>query len=157
MPFIKKSIEYGHNITTGYIERWIYHVNPLTHGDFRKYLDETDREMLDSENELLKKGEKISKVVFDKIYLLIKNMCNAISFAVCKGDSHIKDYITFQLFGVDIAVDDKLEPKVMEVNIGPNLATHDGRDSDIKHMVVRDILKVLKVIPDNDNNFIKLI
>lgn len=155
MPFVKNSLSMGHNITTGYIERWIYNVNPLTHTDFKQYLDDKNRELIPSEKEILGKGI-ISEIVFNKIYSLITNVINAISFSVCK-DSHIKDYLTFQLFGVDVAVDDKLESKIMEVNIGPNLATHDKRDSDIKHMIVRDILKVLKVVPDNDNGFIKLV
>ncbi|QKF93836.1 tubulin-tyrosine ligase/tubulin polyglutamylase [Fadolivirus algeromassiliense] len=156
MPFIKGSKTFGNNITTGYIERWIYHVNPLTHTDFRTYLDDNKRDMTDIEKDTIKNGGKLSEIVFNRINLLITNIVNAISFAVCQ-DSHIKNYITFQLFGVDIAVDNRLEPKVMEVNIGPNLATHDKRDSDVKHMVVRDIFKTLKIVPDIDNNFIKIL
>lgn len=156
MPFKKNTLEFGPNVTTGYIERWIYQVNPLTHGDFKKYLDSKDRELIPAEKEIIKNGGVISKVVFDRIYSLISDVINAISFSVCKG-THIQDYISFQLFGVDIAVDDKLNSKIIEVNIGPNLATHDGRDSEVKHTVVRDILKVLKIVPDVNNGFIKIV
>ena len=75
---------------------------------------------------------------------------------LCK-DGPLKDNITFQLFGVDIALDDKLYPKIMEVNVGPNLATHDKKDSIVKHKVVRDIFKVLQIVPNKDNDFDKII
>ena len=35
--FKENTIEAGPNITTGYVDRWIYDVHPLTHEDFRKY------------------------------------------------------------------------------------------------------------------------
>ena len=42
-PFVQNGLSDGPNITTGYIERWIYHVNPLTHDDFRNYFDDKKR------------------------------------------------------------------------------------------------------------------
>lgn len=138
MPFKTNSLKDGNNITTGYIERWIYHVNPLTHGDFRNYL-----------------GDK-SNDVFNRIYELIKKVIQSADDKLCH-DSHLKQYITFQLFGVDIALNNKLLPQIMEVNVGPNLGVHDDRDSAIKHSVIKDVLKTLKVVPDNDNGFIKII
>jgi len=140
MPFEKNSQKDGNNITTGYIERWIYHINPLTHNDFKQYLDTHNQN---------------SKIVYNRIYDLIRKVINACD-KLCK-DGPLKEYITFQLFGVDIALDDKLYPKIMEVNVGPNLATHDERDSDVKHKVVRDIFKVLQIVPNKDNGFDKII
>ena len=137
MPFKTNSLKDGNNITTGYIERWIYHVNPLTHGDFRKHLGNESNE------------------VFNRIYELIKKVIKSVDGKLCY-DSHLKQYITFQLFGVDIALNNKMMPQIMEVNVGPNLGIHDNRDSQIKHTVIRDILKVLKVVPDGDNGFIRL-
>lgn len=157
MPFEKNTSKVWSNITTGYIERWIYHVNPLTHDDFRQYLDNHDnRTLIEPEKELINSHKIISQTVFTRIYDLIKDIVLAMDKNIC-NESKLKQYISFQLFGADIALDDHLNPKVMEFNIGPNLATHDGRDSEIKHMVVRDIFKVLKVVPDSDNGFIKLI
>lgn len=140
MPFEKNSQKDGNNITTGYIERWIYDVNPLTHNDFKKYLDT---------------HQQNSKLVYDRIYDLIRKVIIACD-KLCKNGP-LKDYITFQLFGFDIALDDKLYPKIMEVNIGPNLETHDKRDSDAKHKVVRDIFKILQIVPNKDNMFDKII
>ena len=138
MPFKQHSMTEGNNITTGYIERWIYDVNPLTHGDFRKHLDSK------------------SDDTFNKIYELISKVIKSVDNKLCQ-DSHLQTYITFQLFGVDIALNNKLNPQIMEVNVGPNLGIHDDRDSEIKHMVIRDILKILKVVDDTDHNFIKIL
>ena len=156
MPFSKNTLKMWSNVTTGYIDRWIYHINPLTHEDFRNYLDNHDRELNDVEKDLIKNGKKISEDVFSKIYNLIKEIIIATNKKMC-NDSKLKDYISFQLFGADIALDDKLNPKIMEFNIGPNLATHDGKDSEIKHMVVRDILKTINLIPNTDNGFMQFI
>ncbi|AYV76873.1 MAG: tubulin-tyrosine ligase family protein [Barrevirus sp.] len=161
VSFVKGSKDFATNVTTGYIERWIYKVNPLTHDDFRKYLDdpETDRVLLDKEIDLIKNKNKISDVVFKRIYELLEQVVKAVERTVCKG-THLENNITFQLFGVDIAVSDTLEPKIIEINIGPNLGTHDGRDSEIKHKVVRDIFKVLKITPksekEDNGGFIQL-
>lgn len=156
MPFQKNSSKFATNITTGYIERWIYKVNPLTHEDFRNYLDDRNRDLIASEKELIKGNQQISKVVFDRIYDMLKKVVDSISDKVCHG-SQLENYVTFQLFGADVAVDDKMNAKIIEVNIGPNLGTHDGRDSELKHRVVRDIFKVLKIVPDDKNGFIQII
>jgi hypothetical protein len=138
MPFQKNSQKNGTNVTTGYIERWIYHVNPLTHGDFRKYLGEKHEE------------------VFNRIYELIRKVIQATDDKICQ-DSHLKPYVTFQLFGVDIALNNKLIPQIMEVNVGPNLETLDPRDAEVKGSVFRDLLKLLNVVPNENNNFIRII
>lgn len=157
MPFVKNTLKMWSNVTTGYIDRWIYHINPLTHEDFRQYLDNPNRELIDPEKDLLEQNKIISEEVFSRIYNLIKEIIIATDKNIC-NESKLKDYISFQLFGADIALDDKLNPKIMEFNIGPNLATHDGRDSEIKHAIVRDIFKTIKIVPDNiDNGFIRLI
>ena len=156
VPFKKDSNKFNSNITTGYIERWIYKVNPLTHQDYRTYLDDHNRELISSEKEIINSGQQLSQVVFSKIYDLLGKVVDSVKHSVCNG-THLQNHITFQLFGADIAVDDKMNPKIIEVNIGPNLGTHDGRDSELKHRVVRDIFKVLKIVPNEGNGFIQII
>lgn len=156
MPFEKGSSKMWSNITTGYIERWIYHINPLSHEDFRKYLDNNNRPMTQSELEVLKANKQMSEVVFSRIYDLIKTIVLALDGNICY-ESKLKQHISFQLFGADVAIDDNLEPKIMEFNIGPNLGIHDEEDREIKHKVVQDIFKTLKIVPDIDNGFIQLI
>lgn len=156
MPFQKQSLKWGHNITTGYIERWIYHINPLTHNDFRNYLDDNNRKLSSEEQKIINSNQQISKIVFARINDLIREVIYSMETKLCQG-SQLQNYITFQLFGFDIALDENLYPKIMEVNVGPNLKTHDKRDGEIKHRVVRDIFKTIKVVPDIDNGYVKII
>ena len=155
-PFKRNTLNWSNNITTGYIERWIYKVNPLTHSDFKNYLDNYDRPLLEAEKMLIENNKKISETVFNRIYNLIVMVVKALDHKLCVG-SHLEKNITFQLFGFDIAVDDKLYPKIIEVNVGPNLKLHDERDSEVKHAVIRDLFKVLKIVPDENNKYIKLL
>lgn len=156
MPFIKKSLEDGPNITTGYIERWIYHVNPLTHNDFKTYLDDDDRSKTKPELDIINHGSKLSNIVFDRIRDLLIQVFKSFDQVVCVG-SQLDKFVTFQLFGVDIAIDDHLNPMVIECNKGPNIEAHDQHDGELKHKVIRDILKILKLIPDEDNGYIRII
>lgn len=155
-PFKKGSLETGPNITTGYIERSVYETNPLTHKDFQKYLDNPQRCLTNIESMYLNSGVQLSRLVFNRIYTLITRTCQAYEGVMCQG-SRFEENITFQLFGVDIAVNDKLEPQIIEFNIGPNLATFDDQDKKIKYKAVEDILKLLKIIPRSDHSYIRLI
>lgn len=58
VAFQKNSKEIGPNVTTGYIDRWIYEQNPLTHADFRNYLDRTDRNLILGEQNIRNQGLK---------------------------------------------------------------------------------------------------
>ena len=78
VPFKKNSSNFDTNVTTGYIERWIYKVNPLTHQDFRNYLDDHNRDLLESEKEIIRGNQKLSKVVFDRVYELLKKVVVAV-------------------------------------------------------------------------------
>lgn len=162
MPFKQGVIDEGPNITTGYIERWIYKINPLTHKDFQKYLDDPNRRLTIPEQKIINSYStkdgfhiKLSEVVFDKIYSLIAETCQAFDGVMCQG-SKFENNITFQLFGVDIALNNKLHPQIIEFNLGPNLATFDDQDKEIKYNVVEDIFKIMKVIP-GEHNYIRLI
>ena len=76
--------------------------------------------------------------------------------SICMNDK-IKKNISFQLFGADIALSDTLVPKLMEINKGPDLGAKDIRDSEVKHSVVTDMFKVIKIINDDDHNFIQVL
>jgi hypothetical protein len=151
VPFKKNSLTDECNITTGYIDRAVYEKNPLTHNDFRKYLDK-NRDLNKYENEIVNKGLVLSDVIFNRINNSIKKIMLAIQPAIC-NERKLSDSIAFQLFGVDIALSDSLIPKIMEANKGPDLGTKDGRDSHVKHKVVEDMFKTVKLIDDNDNGF----
>lgn len=163
VPFRKNSLEDDVNITTGYIDRQVYIDNPLSHDDLRKYLDNPQRtNLLEIETEIRKQGLKISEVYFNRIFNVIKDVFIAFVGKISKksdGTTKFNDTnITFQLFGVDVGVSDELNPMIMEINKGPDLGAKDERDSNIKHGVIRDMLRVIKVVNNgNSNNFIQII
>jgi hypothetical protein len=140
-PFVKNSIDFWSNITTGYIDRWVYHINPLTHGDFRRYLNN--------------KGIS-SKNVFNNIYILLRDLMISADIQLCQQND-FKFCTTFQLFGIDIALDENLQPKIIECNKGPNLNVNDKRDGQLKKSLVKDIFKVLGIVKDGNHNFVKII
>ena len=154
-PFIKGTIRKGPNITTGYVERYVYQINPLTHGDLRKYLDDPDRNLNETETVVRNRNQKISDVVFNRIYKMLSMVVFAVKDQICQN-SNLKPYVTFQLFGCDVAFNDQLNPMIIEVNKGPDLGSKDERDGNVKMKVADDILKIIKVKPDLMNGFIKI-
>lgn len=166
VPFVKGSLKDGPNITTGYIDRYVYEINPLTLEDFKKYLDDYDRMLTPAEIEILENKQfgisevpnknLMSDIVFMRIYDLLRKVVIAVSETTCVN-SPLKDYLSFQLFGADVALNEDLHPQLMEVNKGPDLGSKDKRDGDLKHGVVTDIMKVLKIVKPYNNNFIKIL
>jgi hypothetical protein len=154
--FKPNSTDFGPNITTGYIDRWVYDVNPLTHQDFREYLDKNTRELTPVEQTVRNKGIKLSKYVFNNINELIKKVFSAFHGKIGNGEK-LYDHLSFQLFGVDVAIDENLNAKIMEVNKGPDLGSKDKRDGDLKKGLIKDMLKTINAIEnDDDNKFIKV-
>lgn len=156
-PWVKHSKELGPNITTGYIDRKVYEQNPLTHDDLRKYLDDPRRPLSEVEERIRDQGKKVSDVFFDKIYRLLAQVFVATSDKICDGDK-LRDAISFQQFGADVAMSDTLVPHVMEVNKGCNISPHSPEDAKVKEGFVRDTLRLIGAI-DNPgaNGFIKIV
>lgn len=126
------------NITTGYVDRSVYENNPLTLQDLRKYLNENNMKnnLFDKINELLK-----------KVILAYKDNINT--------NSDKKTY--FQLFGVDIFVNNNLEPLLMEINKGPDLGYKDDRDKNVKMKVVTDIFTLIGLTDETSVDFVKIV
>jgi len=148
--------ESGPNITTGYIDRKVYEENPLTHKDFRAYLDNHDRILSPAEINVLAHRQKISNHVFNSIYKLISTVVEGLDTKICQN-SKLDNVITFQLFGVDIAVNDQLQPQIMEINKGPDLGAKGPRDKKVKYGMVEDMLKIMKILPGINHGFIKVL
>ena len=143
------------NITTGYIDREVYEKNPLTLKDLKLYLDSESRPL--SEKEIkLKRYYLLSQYLFDNIHNLIKDV-----FYIFRNKIGVKEKLKqnkkFQLYGIDIAVNDDLSVKLMEINKGPDIGAKDKRDSELKHNLVRDTFKTVNLI-DNDskNDFVRI-
>lgn len=141
----------GPNITTGYIDRQVYVDNPLTHMDFKLYLDTKERELNEEEIYLLATRHKLSNYVFGSIYSLLGMVIAGIQSSICKKSSKLSNNTTFQLFGADVAVNNKLEPQIMEFNKGPDLDAKDERDKNVKMSVVKDMFNILGIIDTEKN------
>jgi hypothetical protein len=153
----------GPNITTGYIDRQVYIENPLTHMDFRTYLDTKERELNDEEIYLLATRHKLSNYVFGSIYSLLGMVIAGMQNSLCKKEGKLSRNTTFQLFGADVAINNKLEPQIMEFNKGPDLDAKDERDKNVKLTVIKDMFNLLDITSaettqlPSKNGFIKIL
>lgn len=143
------------NITTGYIDRQVYVENPLTHMDFRKWLDDPNRKLTNIESYMKKTYShiKLSEYIFSQIYEQL-----GFIFQTYETIVGTKTFgVSFQLYGVDVAINQDLKPMVMEINKGPDLGAKDGRDRELKMELGTDILKSVGLIPDVNNKFITVL
>jgi hypothetical protein len=134
----ENSMDFKRHITTGYIDRKIYDINPLSLDDFRNYLDN------------IKYG--LSKKWDTNVRNLMYHIIKASSVKICKN-YNLSHHTRFQLFGSDIASTSKLEAYLMEINKGPDLSAKDERDKKLKLEVQSD---VFNIINNNSNNFEKI-
>ena len=155
--FLKGSIEDKYNITTGYVDRWIYKVHPLTHTDFKKYLDSEHDNMISIEKNIRKQGLLVSDILFNRINKLISDVFVSFKGKACKSGTKLCDNITYQLFGADVSVNDKLVPQIIEINKGPDLGAKDERDGTIKQNLMRDVYKIMGGIKNNGTDFTQVL
>jgi len=141
VPFKKNSLEFDENITTGYIDRRVYDENPLTHDDMRSYLTINNYD---------------SKQFFDGANKIIHDVFIAFKGKMCKNQRFVNN-VTFQLFGVDMAVDDQLNCLCIEVNKGCDMGAKCERDSQVKQNVVSDVLTEIGLINKPNSDFVKII
>jgi hypothetical protein len=143
------------NITTGYIDRQVYVENPLTHMDFRKWLDNPNRLLTPIEKYIkdTHPNIKISDYIFSQIYEQIGFIFKTFEEIVGTKTRGV----CFQLYGVDVAINNQLNPLVMEINKGPDLSAKDQRDKNLKLNLSTDILKSVGLINNANNNFITVL
>jgi tubulin polyglutamylase TTLL7 len=172
--FVKGSQDNDTNITTGYVERDVYTKNPLTHTDFKKYLDMNEgeryhptnppRKLCVYEDSIRKQNLRISNVVFNRIENLMRDVFVSFKGSICrKNDDANKtipiytDY-SIQIFGGDISINDQLQPQIMEINKGPDLGAKDERDGNVKKKLVNDTLEIIGIKPlSKDNGLIRIL
>ncbi len=126
------------------------------------YKNPNRKGLLNVEAEIRSQGLSISEVYFNRIYGSLKDIFMTFVGRISRQNNGMKKFnntnITFQLFGVDVGVNDKLNPIVMEINKGPDLGAKDTRDSNLKHNVVRDMLQILGITKTfKPHNFIKIL
>ena len=89
----------------------------------------------------------------------MKSLSLAIMKPLCKLDS-LKNNKSFQLFGLDVIFNDKLEPLLLEINKGPDMIPKDNDDEKLKTKVQADMFQKVGVIEikekEYENGLIKL-
>jgi hypothetical protein len=138
--FRKNSTDKDEVITTGYIDRAVYEKNPLTLQDFSKYLT--------------KQGHK-GDLIFSRTGAMLAKTLEAVSPSICT-QSNVSKQTTFQLFGCDIAFNDKLEAQLIEINKGPDLGGKDARDKKLKQDMVNEMFSLIGIREGNFNKFMKI-
>lgn len=164
----KHSLNMDDHVTTGYVDRDVYEKNPLTHTDFKKYLDldegfkyheSNDRRMLyQNEKEIRSQGLNISTIIFKRIEKLLSDVFISFKGKICRkiddNNNEIPIYndYTVQIFGADIAINDQLQPQIIEINKGPDLSPKDNRDGDVKKQMVNDVLEIIGIKEKKKDN-----
>jgi hypothetical protein len=153
--FEKGNPSFKKNITTGYIDRKIYDEHPLTHEDFKQYLDDTYRKKTDIEQYFIKTRPhlNLSNYIFTQINHLLKFILE--TYVTTIGTKTLG--VGFQLYGADIAINEHLKPMIMEINKGPDLTAKDGRDLALKENMCRDMLKSVGLLPNINNKFLTVL
>lgn len=138
-PFKPYSTERDRVITTGYVDREVYQRNPLTLEDFRRYL----------------KQHGYQGDINKSLCSLTRKVVAALKPVICGGASRSTSQsppIYFQLFGMDVAFDDHMRPKIIEINKGPDLSSKDKRDGQVKNRLVEDTFALIGIIPNKRPN-----
>lgn len=141
-PFKEYSLDPSEVITTGYIDRRVYMENPLTLNDLAIFMKN--------------KGDDYNKL-FSNCQNLMTNVARAykprLEF-MNKGLPGVK----FSIFGCDLAPDDRLEVKLIEINKGPDLNYKDERDKNVKFGMVHEAMIIAGMSESNkESNFISLL
>lgn len=127
--FEKKSLSLGKNITTGYIDRSVYLENPLTIQELYDYIGVTQSKKLDQ-----------------SINYLFHHLCSSIKIDIKKYENFKEcdvKHRKFCVFGCDLAVDDELNVKIMEINKGPDLHFKDEKDRSVKFSMIKDLWSIV--------------
>jgi len=166
--FVKGDNKPDNYITTGYVERDVYHKNPLTHNDFKRYLDmnegdqyhETNppRKLYPQEKLIREQGLLVSEVIFKRIEELLRDVFISFKGNICRRrderNNEVPIYYDYsiQIFGADVAINDQLQPQIMEINKGPDLNPKDDRDGRVKRKLVNNTLELLGVKSKSPTN-----
>ena len=126
------------NVTNSYlVEKDVIKNNPLTLDDLERYLDSNGYD---------------GKLLFERIYQLMRSLSQAIIKPLCNLDS-LKGNKSFQLFGLDVIFNDKLEPLLLEINKGPDMVPKDAEDEALKTYVQANMFQKVGVIEIKEKGY----
>ena len=134
-------LDFESNITSYNLDLDIYKINPLTLDDLKKYFQ---------------KNKYNYEEFFNKIIDIMKLKIKASSNQICQLKS-LSGNVMFQLFGIDIIFDNKLNPYLLEFNKGPDMSPKNEIDRQIKTKVQEDMFDLVNLIKNTNNEFIQII
>jgi hypothetical protein len=112
-------------LSTGRKDESFYKNHPLTIKEFQQLI-----------------GPKVN--LLKRTGVLMANVLAASAPNFC-NTGHLRDRTTFQLFGCDVAFNDKLQPQLIEINKGPDLTSKSHEETVLKDDLIANIFKVIKV------------
>ena len=130
-------------ITTGYVDRAVYEINPLTTQDFFTYIDKNY-------------GNGTSSNFISQRDAKLLGIMKAAGNSFCVAD---KGNMTFaQIYGVDIQPNKDLSDlHILEWNKGADLSVKDNRDGKVKQAMIDDLYRVLGLVQDEKMSGWKLV
>ncbi len=131
-------LDFESNITSYHLDMNVYKNNPRTFEQLRSYINNKEND------------PNAGSLFFVKMNSILQKMCTALSNEFYQSDN-IKTHnaITFQLFGVDIIMDNDLNPFILEVNKGPDMSARDDEDKKMKSIVQTHMFEKVGVINDD--------
>jgi hypothetical protein len=123
--FVPNSTDPSVNLTTGYIDRAVYTECPLSFRDLESYI-----------------GTTSYGVLFQNILTLFRYVKKTFRPILDRENRGIPG-TRFLVYGCDIAPDEKLHVKLMEINKGPDLNYKDERDRAVKFHMLKDMFELV--------------
>ncbi len=131
-------LDFESNITSYHLDMNVYKNNPRTFDQLRDYINKKEE------------NPNAGSLFFVKMNSILQKMSTALSNEFYQSEN-IKAHnaITFQLFGVDIIMDNDLNPLILEVNKGPDMSARDDEDKKMKSIVQTHMFEKVGIINDD--------
>ena len=95
----------------------------------------------------------LGQVAYNSIWQKIIYKLKKIFFAIQKEKAicqDIKGTMNFQLFGVDVMLDDAMEPWILEFNKGPDMSYKTQKDEKLKQNLYQDLFCLVDLVNDTE-------
>ncbi len=134
----ENDLDFEKNITSYNLDLDIYKINPLTFKDLKVYFQKNN---LDYD------------LFFKRVLEIIKLTIKASKNQLCNLNN-IYNNVSFQLFGIDVVLDNNLNPYLLEFNKGPDMVPKNEIDRQIKTKVEEDMFDLVNIVKSQNNEFI---
>ena len=142
------------NLTFSSIVANAYWFNKVPIKEVRDFLSNHPRNLVQFK-EFLKKKNINSSSLFDRINALLKKTCLTLKDEIC-SNSKVKNNIKLGLFGVDILIDEKMKPWLIEMNVSPSSTAFDKLGESQKKQVWVDSMKIGLLKNPSNHEFEKI-